>query len=145
MFRQLQQDERGAISVEMAFIIPVLLVMALGSFEVSSMVARQSELQSAAAEAASIARAATDADPETIEEIMVASTGLEADKVTITQVFRCGTYHEYTTNPTQDCAEDDVVSTFIQIQLSDRYDPVWTKWGIGSGFDYNVNRTTQIG
>ena len=40
MFRQLQQDERGAISVEMAFIIPVLLIWALGSFEVSSMVAR---------------------------------------------------------------------------------------------------------
>ena len=52
----LLRDTRGAMLIETAIVAPVLVLMSLGAFQVSTMVARQSELQSAVAEAS--ARAA---------------------------------------------------------------------------------------
>ena len=55
---RIRRNEDGSMAIETAFVAPILLVLALGGFEVSSMVARQTELQSAAAEAAAVVRAA---------------------------------------------------------------------------------------
>ncbi|OZA93393.1 MAG: hypothetical protein B7X57_05165 [Erythrobacter sp. 34-65-8] len=44
------RDRRGSIAIETALVAPVLAVLALGSFEVGSLVSRQHELQTAAAE-----------------------------------------------------------------------------------------------
>ena len=52
LFGRLRRDATGAMAIETAIVAPVLVLMAFGSFQVSSMVARQTELQSAAAEAA---------------------------------------------------------------------------------------------
>ena len=61
----LVRDDRGSMAIETAFVAPVLLLLSLGGFEVSQMVAGQTELQSAAAEAAAVVRAVA---PETTGE-----------------------------------------------------------------------------
>ncbi|QZH74707.1 MAG: pilus assembly protein [Erythrobacter sp.] len=143
---QFRRNDDGSMAIETAFVAPILLVLALGGFEVSSMVARQTELQSAAAEAASVVRAVAPETPEemtTVRDIVVASTGLTNDHVTITPIFRCGVTSTYVT--TADSCGSDVEYKFIQVDITDTYEPVWTKFGVTTGFDYNISRTVQIG
>ena len=145
-FARIRRDDRGSMAIETAFVAPVLLILALGGFEVSSMVARQTELQSAAAEAAAVVRAVaptTSAERTTVRDILASSTGLTAEQITVTEVYRCGTATAYVTNA--DSCGSGVEYTFIRVDLTDTYAPTWTKWGVGSGFTYNVSRTVQIG
>lgn len=140
------RDQRGSMAIETAFVAPILLVLALGGFEASSMVARQTELQSAAAEAAAVVRAvspATQAERDTVRDILVSSTGLETGDVVVTPIFRCGTAESYV--ETAGTCGSDVEYEFIRVDLSDTYAPVWTEFGISQGFDYNISRTVQIG
>lgn len=145
LLSRLRRDCQGTALIETAIVAPVLALMALGGFEASSMVARQTELQSAAAEAAAIVRSAppeTEADRTTIHDILAVSTGLAAEAIVITETFRCGTAEEYTQDKTT-CGSD-AVSTFVQIQINDSYEPHWTQFGIGSAHQYNIKRTVQI-
>ncbi len=145
-YARIRCNEDGSMAIETAFVAPILLVLALGGFEVSSMVARQTELQTAAAEAAAVVRATV---PETIEartvvrDILVTSTGLTNEQVTITEIYRCGTALDYVT--TADSCGGGTEYKFIKVDLRDTYAPIWTKFGVTSGFDYNISRTVQIG
>lgn len=159
---RISRDENGSMAIETAFIAPVLLILALGGFEVSTMVARQTELQTAAAEAASVVRAIA---PETAEERTtvrdIVATSIcgndtpessgdaavcgenNATTVRVTPLTRCGTADDYVADGTS-CGSDAEYK-FIRVDLADTYDPIWTKWGISSGFNYNMSRTVQVG
>ncbi|GAA5057854.1 hypothetical protein GCM10023208_23770 [Erythrobacter westpacificensis] len=142
----LRADERGSMAIETAFVAPVLLILALGGFEVATMVSRQTDLQSGAAEAASVVRAVIPETAEartTVRDIVANSTGLTTDQITVTEIYRCGTSADYVTIP--DSCGSGVEYKFIQVDLTDTYAPIWTKWGVGQGFTYNVSRTVQIG
>ncbi len=143
---RIRRNEDGSMAIETAFVAPILLVLALGGFEVSSMVARQTELQTAAAEAAAVVRAVipeTAAERTTVRDILVTSTGLTDEQVTISEVYRCGTASAYVTVP--DTCGGGTEYKFIKVDLTDTYSPIWTKFGVTSGFDYNISRTVQIG
>jgi len=143
---RIRRNEDGSMAIETAFVAPILLVLSLGGFEVSSIVARQTELQSAAAEAAAVVRAVipeTAAERTTVRDILVTSTGLTNEQVTISEVYRCGTAIAYVT--TADSCGGVAESKFIKVDLTDTYKPIWTKFGVTSGFDYNISRTVQIG
>lgn len=145
--------EAGAMAVETVIIAPVLITMAIGGFEVGSIVARQTELQSAAAEAASVVRAAipeTEAQRTAIRDIAVTSTGLTSQDVSVVEVYRCGTSQRYRSSASL-CEslwwwdEDDGISKYIQITIVDSYQPMWTEFGIGSAFTFGVTRTILVG
>ncbi|MBH5322682.1 TadE/TadG family type IV pilus assembly protein [Aurantiacibacter sediminis] len=143
---RIRRNDDGSMAIETAFVAPILLVLALGGFEVSSMVARQTELQSAAAEAAAVVRATIPDTAEkrtTVRNILATSTGLENDQVTVSEIYRCGTAEDYVT--TADSCGADVEYTFIKVDISDTYTPIWTTFGVTAGFDFNVSRTVQIG
>lgn len=143
--RRLARESRGTMAIETAIVAPILLVMSLGAFEGSRMVARQSELQSAAAEAAAIIMAkspTTQAQIDTIEDVIEASSGLADAKVTLGLRYRCGTDADYVDDGTT-CGADDV-STFIRIQMDDTYVPQFSGFGLGDSFDYHVERMVQV-
>lgn len=145
LLRSLWQDCQGTALIETAIVTPVLAIMALGGFEASAMVARQTELQSAAAEAAAIVRTAppqTAADRTVIHDILAVSTGLSAQSIVISQTYRCGTAAEYTDDDTS-CGTA-ALSTYVMIEINDTYEPQWTKFGIGTAHQYNIVRTVQI-
>lgn len=136
----------GSIAVETAIVAPVLLLMSLGGFQVSMMIARQNELQSAAAEAAAIVMAAqpdTQAKVDTIENVIATSAGLDADQVTITRLVRCGTAPSYVADGSL-CSNGVEVSTFLRIAMTDTYTPAWTQVGVGGPLTYRVTRTVQL-
>jgi Flp pilus assembly protein TadG len=142
---RLQRQQRGSVTIEVAIVAPVLLLLSLGGFDASTMVARQTELQSAAAEAAAIVQASPPTDEAsrtTVRDVLKVSTGLTNDQVSVVEIYRCGTNTAYVT--TNNCTTGQHVSKFIRATLNDRYSPVWTNFGIGGPVDYHVVRTVQI-
>src|SRR5262245_35416851 len=97
---RLQCHQRGSVTIEVAIVAPVLLLLSLGGFDASSMVARQTELQSAAAEAAAIVQASPPTDEAsrtTVRDVLKVSTGLTDEQVSVVEIYRCGTNTTYET------------------------------------------------
>lgn len=143
--RRLRADQAGAVLIETAFVAPVLVLMALGAFQISGIVARQSELQSAAAEAAAIALASapdTAAKRTTLQQVVMASTGLSSSHVAVIEAFRCGANTTYNTNANS-CGSSDY-SRYVKIVLTDTYTPTWTQFGIGSNLNFSVTRYVML-
>jgi Flp pilus assembly protein TadG len=146
ILRRLAVDTTASMAIETALVTPVLVVMSVGGFQASEMVARQSELQSAAAEAATIAMAATPDSydkVQTIRSVIEASTGLDSSHVTVYRLKRCGTDTNYIYY-FDDCDTGEAVATFLYIYITDTYTPEWVDFGIGSPLTYRVRRTVQI-
>ena len=152
-FRRLRDDKRGSMVIETALLAPVLAILSLGIYETSMIVARQHELQSAANEVEMIA-IATNQGAETnvgeLKNILKTSLDLTDNDVTVTTRYRCGTESllRSSTGPcgkgTEDTGDDDYVSTYIRITITDTYTPVWTGFGIGQDINFRVRRTVQI-
>jgi hypothetical protein len=143
----LARDSGGTMAIETAFVVPILLVMTFGGFEVSYMVARQSELRTAASEAVAITlsrEAGQAVNDATVEDILEASTGLDDADVTLSRKYRCDLEDDLV-DLESECAEGTVVSTFIVIEMDDTYTPAWTQFGIGGPVNFTVERTVQIG
>lgn len=136
----------GAVLIETALVAPALILMALGSFEVSRMVSRQSELQSGAADAEAIALAANvsaTTDTNTLKSILMSKLSLNSNQVTVTLRYRCGAATSLV--DTEDaCATGTVVSSYVEIQLTDTYTPMWNDMGVPGTMNYNVNRLVQL-
>lgn len=140
-------DTRGNMIIESAFVVPILLVLSLGGYEVSNVAARHSELRAAASEAAALVLSTEPQagdDFSTIEDIVEASTGLDDADVILAERYRCGTNASLTANPS-DCGSSDVVSTFIVLTMNETYTPIWKDFGIGSDVVLNTQRRVQIG
>lgn len=143
--RHLARNQRGAVMIETAIVAPVLIMMSLGAFQVSQIVARQTELQEAASEAAGIALAAmpdTAAERTTVKNIIVASTGLTSSQVTISEKFRCGTSTTYV--DTDSSCVGVKVANYVKIELDATYTPIWANWGLGGDLNFNVDRYVMV-
>ena len=140
----LRRDQRGTMVIETAIVTPVLVLMSLGAFQVSTLVARQSELDSAAAEGAAIALASpptTTAKLSTLQQVIVASTGLASNKVTVTAAYRCNSSTAYVT-ASSSCTSG-VISNFAKIYITDTYSPVWVQFGIAHPITFRVTRYVE--
>jgi Flp pilus assembly protein TadG len=143
--RRLLADCAGAMAIETAFVAPVLATLALGSFEVGSIVSRQHELQTAASEGEMIVLAANsgaETSLDTVNDVIVTSLGVDDDQVNISRRFRCN--DNTATTELNSCAEDDVVSSYVRIQVNETYVPVWTSFGVGGPVELSIERTVQI-
>lgn len=143
--RNLLRAEDGAVAIETALVTPVLLCMALGSFEASMMFARQVELQNAAAEASQLALAAAPTDEAaraTVRAVIQTSTGLPEENVTVLERYRCGTDDEYVED-SGTCPSH--YSRFIRIEVTDTYTPLWSRISSLQPVNYDVVRMVQVG
>lgn len=147
IWRSLRASQSGAVTLETAILLPVLMTLSIGGFEVSMIVARQSELQGAAAEAAAIVRASvpeTEEQRTAIRDVVATSAGVASNKVSVVEVFRCENGDSYVTSAAS-CAEGTPASTYVQITIADVHKPLWTTFGIGNPLAFNVSRTILIG
>jgi len=141
------RDERGTMAIETALIAPLLALMALGVFEVSSIVSREQQLQSAANEASEIILAASGGagiNSTDLEDIIEASLGLEDDDLDITRRFRCATGVLVATDEPPTCATGEQLYTYVHLNVTGTYSPMWTKFGVSSPINYTVERTVQV-
>lgn len=157
--RKISGDQSGSILIETAFIAPMLAAMCLGGVEISSMVARQLEMQTISSHAMDIILAAAPKSQEelteTIGEVdayMVQASGLTsangaaptAGQVSVYRRWRCGNNSER--QATSGCANAaQTESSFIVIYMKDEYTPVWNKYGLGDTLTFTVKRSVQVG
>lgn len=143
---RLLSETNGTVVVETAIVLPVLAMLVLGGFEVSRIVARNSELQSAASEAAAIVLANPPGDTterSTIESIVESASGLPSDNVTLTPKYRCNADVNLVTAATA-CATTDEISEFLEIHMTDTYTPIWTGFGVGKPVKFDITRRVQV-
>lgn len=146
LFTSLRRDSRGAAVIETAIIAPILALLGLGAFQVSQAVARQHELQTGADDAAAMALAGwkdETAQVTALKSVLKTTLNLSDTQVTITHKYRCGTTAAYVTAKSN-CAATDLVTTYLQIVLTDTYTPVWSKFGFSDPLDYSVTRTVVL-
>ncbi len=150
LVRALARDTSGAMAIETAFIVPILATICLGGFEASQLVARNTELQTALAEAAAVSLARqpqTQGEIDTIIGIVAVSTGLDEDpaegEIVMVRKYRCAVEDELRDS---DAAYDpnEPISSYLQLTLNDSYDPIWTSFGIGSTVEFSKTRMLQI-
>ncbi len=140
------RDSSGVLAIESAVVAPVLVLMALGVFQVGSMVSRQQELQSGASDVTAIILAAANGpgtNSDDIKTIIKSSLNLTDSQVTLQQKYRCDSATALTDDPAS-CGTGAQVSEYVLLQLTDIYTPLWAKYGVGAPFTYTVNRTIQI-
>lgn len=145
-FLRLLRDQLGTAAIETALVAPLLAVMAIGTFEVGRLVSRQQELQSSASEAEGIILAAaggTGTDSATIKSVIKDSLGLTDAQVSLEQRFRCDVATALTTDAST-CDATKPIYQYVLLHVTDTYTPVWTSFGVGSPFTYNIDRTVQI-
>lgn len=143
---QFLKDTSGATMVETALALPTVLVLALGGYQISSIVARHSELETAAAEAQQIVLATkpkTTGELSTIRSVLQTSTGLNTSGVAVDFRYRCGTDATVVTD-TGTCSNTTQESVYVRVQLTDTYVPTWTQFGLGSNVNYSVVRMAQV-
>ena len=146
MLHSLVADRAGSMAVETAIIAPVLALMSLGTFQVSALVARQQELQLAAAQAAGIAMAsAPDSDTKraTVKNILKTQLGLSDSQVQVVPQFRCDQDPDYV-DAFADCSAGSIVASYLKISINDTYTPGWVSFGIGAPVNLTVVRTVQF-
>ena len=111
------------------------------------MIARQSELQAGSTDVEGIVLAvagtSTATNVSTIKSVLMNSLSLSSDKVTVAKMYRCNVQTTLTTTNAS-CGSTDVLSTYVQVTLTDSYTPMWTQFGLGSTINYSLVRTVQV-
>lgn len=152
---RLRGETRGAVAIETALVAPLLILMSVGGFEVSEMVARQHELQGGAAEATAIALAANQGattDVNELKAMLQDSLDLDSNNVKVTKLFRCDADTAFVPLASDCYGPDDSerelrkkrVSSYVKIELRDTFTPTWSKIGLGKPLSYKVDRTIQL-
>ena len=146
LFRSVCGNTRGSVVIETAIVAPVLVLLSLGTFDVSRMVARQHELQTGATDLEGIVLAVakgSGTDINTIRSALSSSLNLPLSNVTVAKVYRCASSTTLETTASA-CSDPDNISIYVQVNLADTYTPIWTKFGVGSPLNYNLVRTVQV-
>ncbi|SMC31247.1 TadE/TadG family type IV pilus assembly protein [Novosphingobium sp. B1] len=138
----LRADITGVMAIETAVIAPVMVLFSLGAYQVSSLVARQGEIQSAMTVAESVALATepdTSAKRDTLKGIVAASTGLPQSQIVVEAAYRCNASTTFVTLEST-CLTGANVSRYIRVKITDSYVPLWTEFGVGSTIALSAER-----
>lgn len=146
LLKAMHCDAAGTMIIETAIIAPVLILLSLGAYQVSSLVARHSELQSAMGVAESVALASqpdTDEKRTTLKNIIAASTGLAAANIQVAGAYRCNSAQTVFVAESS-CSAGDKVSRYVKVQLNDNFAPVWREFGMGDDVTLRLERYILI-
>lgn len=145
-FRSLAGDKGGSMTIEMAILAPILVLLALGSVDISRMISRQHELQAGVAEAEAIALAANagaSSDTAGLKSVLMQSLNLSSSQVDVDKQYRCNA-DQTLVSSANNCAANAVVSTYVKITLRDTYNPFWQRIGAVGTWNYSIVRTVQL-
>ena len=140
-------DCTGSVVIETAIVSPVLILLGLGTYDTSRIIARQSELQAGSTDVQGIvlavANTSTGTNVSTIKEVLKNSLSLNDQQVSVVKMYRCSVDSTLVADQTG-CNSTDVIATYVQVTLTDTYSPTWTRFGVGAPFNYRLVRTVQV-
>lgn len=146
IIRHLWTSAQGSVVIETAIVAPVLVLLSLGTFDVSRMVARQHELQIGATDLEGIILAVAKGpgtNETLIQSALASSLNLPLSNVGVVKIYRCGS-STTTVAAISACPDPANTSTYVQVTLKDTYAPLWTQFGVGGPLNYNLVRTVQV-
>jgi len=150
LHRSLRSDDRGAAIIELALVAPVMALMTVGVVDLSNGFGRKLRLEQAAQR--SIEKVMQTTGELTVEDTIAEEAvcqyngtndqgecnpgPLTTDNVVVTHRLECDGVE--TENP--DCAEGETESRWIQVQVSDDYEPMFPIHfsGIDDGNKYHI-------
>lgn len=146
LLRATARARDGAVVIEFALLAPMVVLMGLGAVDVSRIVARQSQLQAAVAEAGQIVLASTpdnDTKINAIKTVIANTTGITTGNITIITVYRCGVDTAFVSLPGY-CPVTGEIGKYLQVSVTDNYRPYWTALGVGKPITMKIKRQIQL-
>lgn len=133
--------EDGVAAIEFCLVLPMLLLMTVGAYDVSRLIAARMDYQQALSEAAGLAMAQPPQDTnDTLINAVAAAASVPATSVTVTRETRCNNVPVTTAacpNPS------DERSRFFSITVRGSFRPMWTHFAIKTTVPITINRTIR--
>ena len=127
-FRAIARDQRGTSFIELALLMPFLLVMLLGSIDASRMIAARMDLEQAAQRTTDFALSSrpTSSDTSYLVDEAVAASGLDAQHVTVELYLECNDVKigDFDAG----CPGGQKRARYVKVKIADAIDPFFN-WG----------------
>jgi|GEM_PF-7131650 len=139
----LRRSERGVAALEFCIVLPVLLLLLLGTFDVSRLIARRVDLQQAVTETVGLAIAQPPQDGQNLaylQNAAAAAAGVPASNVTVVRQARCNNVVANTLA----CPNQSQFALYVSITISGTYTPNWRHFGVSATVPMVVSRTLRI-
>lgn len=132
MFTRLAHDQSGTSFIELAFLMPVLLLLLLGSVDMSRMISTRMDLEQAAQRTTDFALSSrpNGSDTSYLVTEAVAASGLTADNVTVELFLECN--GEKQANFDAGCPGGNIRSRYVRVSIEETVDPMFDWSAIGA-------------
>ncbi|MEO7655141.1 MAG: TadE/TadG family type IV pilus assembly protein [Sphingomicrobium sp.] len=140
----LRRDTRGTAVIELAMIAPMIAVLAVGVVDLSNGFSRKLKCEQAAQRA--IEKIMNTSASDTIENTLAAEAASQAkvplSNVAVAYRLECNGV----ATAAVECAEDEEASQWIQVTVTDSYDPLFPMHfkGINADGTYHLSSTAGV-
>lgn len=144
--RRIDGDERGSATIELAIIAPMLAVMITGVIDLSMAYARKLVIEQAAQRALEKVRLTTTVLPvdANLKQEAAAAADVSEDNVTVTYLLKCDGVDQ--TDYDTDCAATAVETRYLNIEITELYEPVINPGYVGiPNTDGKLPMTIEVG
>jgi Flp pilus assembly protein TadG len=133
LFRSIMADSSGVGLIELAFILPILLLLILGTIDLSRFVAARLDLEQAAQRTTDYALALrpTNANGTYLKNEAVAASGVPAANVTVDIFLECDGVRQSSFNNT--CASGETRARYVSVSIVEQVQPIFD-WASLSNF-----------
>lgn len=135
-------NQEGVVTIELAIAAPVLAIMSYGMFDVANAVAHRNSMQQASEEVALLvmAKPPSDGNVDYIKAAAAEATGLDTEDISAEVIHFCNDEEQ----ETLDCDTDEDSASYVVMNFSDSYTPMWVSFGVGGPIDMSVTRKTRF-
>lgn len=140
----LWQRDDGVAAVEFCITLPVLLMLTLGVYDVSRMIAARLDYQQAIAEVAGLAIAQPPQNDFTyLIDAMDAATDAPRDNISVSRRLHCN--NNVMPADTATCGDpSDERAWYVSISVQGTFTPSTTHFGVGASKTISVTRTVRV-
>ena len=123
-FRRLLADTTASATIELAFIAPIIATMVIGVIDLSMAYSHKLNLEQAAQRALEKVKLTTTVQTvdATLKAEAALAAGVSEDAVTVSYVLECDGVPE--TDYDIDCDAGEVETRYLEIEITDAYEPV---------------------
>lgn len=134
------RDDSGVAVIELGIALPVLSLLAIGTFDVSRMVAQRIDYQQALAEVATLALARPpQSDTAYLRSAVATAAEVDASQVNVATSLYCdGVLSDVV------CTTGQEQARYVSLTVNGGYTPLWTSFGVGGRVPMTVTRTLRI-
>lgn len=146
LLSNLRRDARGVATIELAIFAPILATLVIGVVDMSMAVARKLSIEQAAQR--SIEKVMQTTGTATPDETIIAEAAdqanVPAENITVTYRLECDDIH--VPDYSQKCDEGEIEARYLEVQVVDAYDPMFSVHfgGIGADGKYHMSATAGM-